>query len=144
MHHAYRKREEIFAGVMDDRAAWEQATAQQRRLAVAADAELRRRHPDQRFEPLRSAEPEPVTTAEREELTLTTGEEHPEMGHSVSAVSMSSAEVTRTRWVNRALKLPAGPYRPAGRVPGRIKPTSRRPAGLGWIMANCFLRRMLR
>src|SRR5262249_5269298 len=80
LREAYREPEKIADGVMDDRAAWEQSPAQQRRLAVAADAELRRRHPDQRFEPLRSAEPEPVTSAEREELTLTAGEEHPEMG----------------------------------------------------------------
>ncbi|MGN6175972.1 MAG: hypothetical protein ACTHPS_23940 [Streptosporangiaceae bacterium] len=47
---------------------------------MAADAELRRRHPDQRFDPLRSAEPEPVTKAQRDELTLTAGEEITEMG----------------------------------------------------------------
>ena len=80
MHDAYRERENVFAAVMDDRAEWERATAQQRHLAVAADAELRRRHPDQRFEPLRSAEPEPVTEAQSEELTLTAGEEIQEMG----------------------------------------------------------------
>jgi hypothetical protein len=34
---------------MEDRTEWEQATRQQRHLAMAADAELRRRHPDQRF-----------------------------------------------------------------------------------------------
>ena len=36
-----------------------------RSLAIAADAELRRRHPDQKIEPLRSAEPAPVSDAER-------------------------------------------------------------------------------
>jgi hypothetical protein len=80
MHDAYRDRENIFAAVMDDRAQWEKATARQRHLAVAADAELRRRHPDQRFEPLRSAEPEPVTETQRDELTLTVGEPIKEMG----------------------------------------------------------------
>jgi hypothetical protein len=80
MHDAYRERENVFAAVMEDRAEWEKATAQQRCLAVAADAELRRRHPDQRFEPLRSAEPEPATKAQREELTLTAGEEITEKG----------------------------------------------------------------
>jgi len=75
MHDAYRERENVFAAVMDDRTEWGRATAQQRRLAVAADAELRRRHPGQRFEPLRSAEPEQATRAQREELTLTVGEE---------------------------------------------------------------------
>ena len=58
MHNAYRKRETVFATTMADRACWELATRQQRHLAVAADAELRLRHPDQRFAPLRSAEPD--------------------------------------------------------------------------------------
>jgi hypothetical protein len=35
------------------------AARAERHLAVAADAELRRRHPGQRFTPLRSAEPLP-------------------------------------------------------------------------------------
>ena len=56
---------------MADRADWDQATRAQRQLAVAADAELRRRHPGQYFSPLRSAEPEAATQAQRDELTLT-------------------------------------------------------------------------
>jgi len=47
---------------------------------VAADVELRRRHPGQYFAPLRSAEPRPATGAQRAELTLTAGEETPETG----------------------------------------------------------------
>jgi len=42
---------------MADRQQWEQATAGTRHLAIAADAELRRRRPGQRIEPLCSAEP---------------------------------------------------------------------------------------
>ena len=61
MHDAYRQRETVFAAVMADRADWDTATRAQRHLAVAADAELRRRHPDQHYPPLRSAEPEPAT-----------------------------------------------------------------------------------
>jgi hypothetical protein len=80
MHDAYREREAVFAVVMADRADWDTATRHQRHLAVAADAELRRRHPDQHHPPLRSAEPDPVTPAERDELTLTLGEEIQEMG----------------------------------------------------------------
>ena len=80
MHYAYREREAIFARTMADRADWEQATRRQRRLAVAADAELRRRHPGQRFALLRSAEPDPATQAERDELTMTAGEETKEVG----------------------------------------------------------------
>jgi hypothetical protein len=80
MEDAYRKRESVFAGVMADRPDWEAATRAQRHLAVAADAELRRRHPGQRFTPLRSAEPHPVTGAQRAELTLTSGQDIPEQG----------------------------------------------------------------
>ena len=50
-------------------------TIQQRHLAVAADAELRRRHPDEHYPSLRSAEPEPATSDQREELTMAAGEE---------------------------------------------------------------------
>ncbi len=65
MHDAYRERETVFAAVMADRADWDAATRQQRHLAVAADTELHRRHPDQRFTPQRSAEPQPATDAQR-------------------------------------------------------------------------------
>ena len=64
---------------MADRADWDSATRAQRHLAVVADAELRRRHPEQRFTPLRSAEPPSPTQAERDELTLTPGQQIPEM-----------------------------------------------------------------
>jgi hypothetical protein len=57
MHHAYRQQETAFAATMADRTEWERATRHQRQLAVSADAELRRRHPDQRWPPLRSDEP---------------------------------------------------------------------------------------
>jgi hypothetical protein len=56
MHDAYRERETVFAATMADRAEWERATRHQRQLAVAADSELRRRHPGQPWPPLRSAE----------------------------------------------------------------------------------------
>jgi hypothetical protein len=80
MHDAYRQREAVFAVVMADRQQWEQATRQQRQLAVAADAELRRRHPGQQFPPLRSAEPESATQQERDELILTAGNDIPQIG----------------------------------------------------------------
>jgi hypothetical protein len=71
LERAYRQRETVFAQTMTDRADWEAATRAQRQLAVAADAELRRRHPAQHFSPLRSAEPAPATSAQRDQLTLT-------------------------------------------------------------------------
>jgi AAA domain/TrwC relaxase len=67
---AYQMQESILAGLMDDRRAWEAATEPQRRLAVAADAELRRRNPETRIEPLRSAEPEEITDEQRAELDV--------------------------------------------------------------------------
>jgi len=71
LEQAYRQRETVFGAVMADRADWDTATRAQRQLAVAADAELRRRHPGQYFSPLRSAEPEPATGAQRDELIPT-------------------------------------------------------------------------
>jgi len=61
----YRQREQTLAQAMADRQEWEQATAASRHLGLAADAELRRRHPDQKIEPLRSAEPAPATATGR-------------------------------------------------------------------------------
>ena len=51
---------------MADRKEWERATDGSRHLAIAADAELRRRHPGQKIQPLRSTEPVPVTDTERD------------------------------------------------------------------------------
>jgi hypothetical protein len=80
LHHAYRQREAVFAAVMADRTDWEQATRAQRHLAIAADTELRRRHPDQHFPPLRSAEPEPATETQRDEFALSPASEPGETG----------------------------------------------------------------
>ena len=80
MHDAYRDRETVLAAVMADRADWDAATRHQRHLAVAADAELRRRHPARTYPPLRSAEPPPPTQPQRDELTLTPGQPIPEQG----------------------------------------------------------------
>jgi NAD(P)-dependent dehydrogenase (short-subunit alcohol dehydrogenase family) len=64
----YQQRERTFAQAMADRREWEHATARSRRLAIAADTELRRRYPNQKIEPLRSTEPAPVTDTEHEQL----------------------------------------------------------------------------
>jgi AAA domain/TrwC relaxase len=74
MRDHYRTLEDTFAKTLDDRHEWEQATQHSRRLAIAADAELRRRHPSQRIEPLRSAEPETVTETQRQDLEPTLGQ----------------------------------------------------------------------
>lgn len=72
---AYRVQEDILVGLMDDRRAWQAATEPQRRLAVAADTELRRRYPDMTIGALRSAEPQPVTDEQRAELDARPGQQ---------------------------------------------------------------------
>jgi hypothetical protein len=71
MADCYRQQEIVFAQTTTDRLGWEHATAHSRRLAIAADAELRRRHPDLKIQPLHSAEPVPVSNIDRGQLTLT-------------------------------------------------------------------------
>jgi hypothetical protein len=73
-------REAVFAAVMADRADWDRVTRRQRQLAVAAGAELRRQHPGRSHPPLRSAEPEPATGAQRDQLSLSVGETVSDMG----------------------------------------------------------------
>jgi len=74
MESFYRAQESELDQTMTARRDWEHATEQSRHLAIAADSELRRRHPGQRFEPLRSEEPV-VTDEERAQLDLTLGAE---------------------------------------------------------------------
>jgi hypothetical protein len=54
----YRSHEMTLAATQEDRHQWDAITEQPRRLAIAADNELRRRHPDHKLLPLRSAETE--------------------------------------------------------------------------------------
>ena len=86
------ERETIFAAVMADWADWYLATRQQRQLAVAADAELRHRHPDQKFPALRSAEPPPATQAQHDELILKAGEQIREISPWISELAARRRE----------------------------------------------------
>ena len=107
MHDAYREREAVFAAVMADRADWDTATRHQRHLAVAADAELRRRHPAQHDQPLRSAEPDPVTSAERDELALTPGKEIQEMGQWIKDLAAQRRAFADRLAERQSLTIPA-------------------------------------
>jgi hypothetical protein len=89
LNRAYQHRETVFAATMADYADWDTATRAQRHLAVAADAELRRRHPGQHYPPLRSAEPQPATQAQRDELTLTAGEQIPDTGQWIKDLAVT-------------------------------------------------------
>jgi hypothetical protein len=62
----FRARESEYAAADAVHREYMEKTAPERRLAVAADAEYRNRHPAEKLEPLRSAEPEPVTDEERD------------------------------------------------------------------------------
>jgi hypothetical protein len=92
---------------MADRADWDAATRAQRHLAVAADAELRRRHPDQRFTPLRSAEPQPATQTQRDELTLTAGQQIPEMGQWIKHLAAAHHAFADTLAERQSLTIPS-------------------------------------
>ena len=127
MHDAYREREAVFAAIMADRQDWEQATRRQRQLAVAADAELCRRHPGQQFPPLRSAEPEPATREQHDELTLTAGEEIPQLGQWIKDLAAQHRAFTAKLAERQSLMTPAedpdyenlGPAFPAWAGPDR-------------------------
>jgi hypothetical protein len=106
MHDAYAEREAVFAAVMADRADWEQATRRQRQLAVAADAELRRRHPEQQHPPLRSAEPPPATQEQRAELALTAGMEILELGQWITGLAAQRREFARRLAERQSLMIP--------------------------------------
>ena len=68
--HGLAESQQALVAVMADRTDWEEATRQQRQLAIAADAELCRRHPGQHHPPLRSAGSQPGTRDQRDEPVL--------------------------------------------------------------------------
>jgi AAA domain-containing protein len=107
LHEAYRQRETVFAASMADRADWDRATMQQRHLAVAADAELRRRHPGEPYPPLRSAEPEPVTSDQRKELTMTVGEQPRVTGQWVKDLAAARRTFADRLADRQSLKMPS-------------------------------------
>jgi hypothetical protein len=107
LHQAYRQRETVFAAMMADRTDWDAATRAQRHLAVAADAELRRRHPSQHFSPLRSAEPEPATETQHAELTLTSGEPPGEMGQWINELAAAHRTFAQRLADRQSLTIPA-------------------------------------
>ena len=74
---------------------------------MAADAELRRRHPEQRFTPLRSAEPQPATQAQRNELTLTVGQQIPQMGQWIKDLAAGHRAFAETLAERQSLTVPS-------------------------------------
>jgi hypothetical protein len=123
----YRQQETIFAATMDDRLEWEHATEHSRHLAVAADAELRRRHPDQRIKPMRSAEPAAVSDTHRAELALTPDKEIAEMAAWVRDLAAERQGFREKLEELQGLRVPSedpdwddlGPAFPGWNPPGR-------------------------
>jgi hypothetical protein len=123
----YREQEETFAAAVADRREWEHATGHSRHLAVAADAELRRRHPDQRIEPLRSAEPAPVSETEREELILAPGKDIVQMAQWIQDLAAQRKAFREKLEERKGLRIPSedparedlGEAFPAQPAPGR-------------------------
>jgi hypothetical protein len=107
MHDAYAEREALFAAVMADRAVWENATRQQRQLAVAADAELRRRNTGQQYPPVRSAEPEPAPQSQRDELTVTAGKDVCQMSQWIKDLAAQHREFKDHLAERQPLLIPA-------------------------------------
>jgi hypothetical protein len=97
----------VFAATMADRADWDAATRAQRHLAVAADAELRRRHPEQQYPPLRSTEPQPASEAQRDDLTLTAGQQIPETPQWIKDLAAGHHAFLGTLAERQSLTVPA-------------------------------------
>jgi hypothetical protein len=107
MRDRYQAHDHTFAQAMADRADWERATQQACHLAIAADAELRRRHPSQPIEPLRSAEPEPVSDTDHEELHLAPDERIGPMAQWVSDLAAQRQAFREKIEARKALHIPS-------------------------------------
>ena len=99
----------------------------QRQLAVAADVELRRRHPGQYFPPLRSGEPEPPTQTRRDELTVNPDQPPGEIGQWISDLAATHRSFADRLADRQSQVIPPedpgygdlGPALPAWTRPGR-------------------------
>ena len=87
--------------------AWEEATRQQRQLAIAADAELRRRHPDQPHPPLRSAEPRPGTRDQHDEPVLNAHDDIEQTKDLIAELTAQRREFARQYSERARLMLPS-------------------------------------
>ena len=110
MQDRYQQQEHICTATMADRVEWERATADSRRLAIAADGELRRRHPHQRIEPLLSAEPAPVSDADCEQMHLAPGQKIAEMASWITSLATQRQAFRGKLEERQGLKVPTDPH----------------------------------
>jgi hypothetical protein len=115
MERFYREHESELEQTMEVRREWERATEQTRRLAIAADAELRRRHPGHPFEPLRSAEPL-VTEEERNQIDLAPGAENYETPAWITRLAAERRAARELLDERKAVRMPSADpdYEPEG------------------------------
>ena len=123
----YQRQETIFAQTMANRLEWEHATAHSRRLAIAADAELRRRHPDLKLKPLHSAEPVSVSHTDHHQVTMTLGQKIGEMASLIRDLAAQCQAFREKIEEHQGLSVPSedpdwgdlGEAFPAWQAPGR-------------------------
>jgi len=127
MRERYQEQESIFTQTMTERQEWEHATAASRRLAITADAELRRRSPNQHIQPLRSIEPAPVSDTEREQLNLSPDQQISEMAAWIRDLAAQRRAFREKLEEHQGLKVPSedpdwgdlGEAFPSWQAPGR-------------------------
>ena len=107
MRDHYQQQEQALTHAAANRQEWEQATADARRLAIAADAELRRRYPGRIIEPLRSAEPTRIDDPELDRLKPASGGIHSEPGPRIPDL-IPRRQATRAEIEERSLFLGPG------------------------------------
>jgi hypothetical protein len=120
----YRAQEAELEQTMEARRDWERATEETRRLAVAADSELRRRHPGQRLEPLRSAEPVGAEE-ERGQLVVAVGAESYETPEWITRLAAERQVVREQLDERKAVLVPSED--PDHGYEGEAWPTWRQP-----------------
>ena len=106
LHQLYQQRGTTLAATMADRADWDIATRAQRHLAIAADTELRRRHPAQHYPPLRSAEPA-TATGSQPELTPSADQPPGETGQLTNDLAAAHRTFAERLADRQSLRIPS-------------------------------------
>jgi hypothetical protein len=107
MRDIYREHEAVLTTAMADRVDWERATRHQRQLAAAADAELRRRHPEQRWPPLRSAEPQLADEVQAESPNIASAPDTEELAQRVKDLAARHRQFAEKLADRQSLMIPA-------------------------------------
>jgi hypothetical protein len=121
---------DIFTAVQDTRCRWEAITETTRRISIAADLELRRRHPDTTIEPLRPhpaeadgitypANPDSVHDTNTGERPTLNGSETPDSTNT-HRPEQEQATASRPRDIDRQAALGLIPEAAHGEIPDQV------------------------